>query len=179
MILNKKFTEHLVKIATNKAHRRNDSICQYKAGDTIYVTDGARVIKYAGNIIPDERIEVDEGVWVNRLKKFYDNSVFSVKTEYVGHLLPTKEELRQGIKEIAGKKYSTKVYWSDGIISINARYLLEVMEVLNCEMAYIDKDNPYQAPYAFFYNDDTDTTIVELICPVVNPTRNIGFWKVQ
>lgn len=177
MIMNEKFTKHLVKIATNKDYRRNDSICQYKAGDTIYVTDGVRVIKYAGNIIPDERIEVDEGVWVNKLKKIYDSSVFSVNTEYVGHLLPTKEELRQGIKEIAGRKYGTKVFWSDGTISINARYLLEVMEALNCELVYIDSDNPHKALYAFFLEDNTDGETVELICPVMNDNRMTGFWK--
>ena len=173
--MNNRLAQHMMEIATDGTNIC-ESVCQLVSEDgKVYVVEPRRFLITNETVVGLDMNSHREST-IRTLDRLVD-TVFDEKADYTLHYLPTAEDIRLGIKAIAGRKYGTKVIWSDGIITINARLLLKAMSALNARVCYVGKNNT-KMPIAFFKDDDVQSETIELIMPVINYGNKIGFWEV-
>lgn len=95
--------------------------------------------------------------------------------DYQLYDLPTVEEIKEGIRGVCGRKLDT-VVWSDGTITINARWLYKAMEALNAKTAYVSNTRPKNMPIFLCENDDPQSINRVLIMPIYNRDK-VGYWR--
>ena len=170
--MTKKIISHIKEVATGS----KDYVYQYTDGEMFYVTDGSRAIRYK------ERVESDPELNINA----HDQSITGLLKSRI-HLaegtilckLPTKEEIKAGITEIAGRSYSVVVAYGEGRFTVNARYLLKAMDALNATVCYIHEYNAHMKCIYLYKDDDLQSDIVELIMPINKKCpKQTGFWAV-
>lgn len=166
--MKKKLASHIMDIATN-----NRFCYQYTRDMRYFVTDSYRILEY-DRPIDNLEINAHDNGMIDMMDKFI-RLLNDYYHDYHLYELPKIDEIRQGIRDMVGRKL-TPVVWSDGIITINARYLLKAMESLNATVCYISTPEPHKQCIALFENDDLTGMVRELILPIYNPEHRVGFW---
>lgn len=144
---------------------------QYVKDGRIFVTDSFRIMEIE-DLIDELPTEVG-GAMVESMIKYTDSDS-SRELDYTCHEIPTVAEIKAGIQELVGRKFD-RVIWSDGIVTINARWLYKAMEALNATMCYMSSTKPRKAPYFLYENDDVNAKNKILILPVVSCGKK-GFY---
>lgn len=153
--------------------KRLGGIFQYKGDDGYYTTDTHRVMR---SDEPLSGLTVKEPGEKN-LGKSFDRmfaATGSADLNYELYKLPTVDEMKAGIRDLVGRKLD-RVAWSDGYITMNARWLYKAMEALNANHCYVSRTKPRTQPI-FLYEDDNPWSInAACILPISN-NGNVGFW---
>jgi len=139
-------------------------------GKLVAITDTYRVLVLPGDAeIPNLLIEQGNAKMLEDILKFDED----YKLDYKMRELPTLKEIKDGIREVAGRTL-TRVCWSpDGELALNARWLAEAMEVLHAKEMYACTSKRH--PVILYDRDDPSTT-KEYIWPVHNKNGNTGFF---
>ena len=95
--------------------------------------------------------------------------------DYQLHDLPPVKEIKDGIHALVGRKFDT-VGWSDGVVTINARFLYKTMEALKAKKCYVSSKK-YSGIF-FFEDDDPEAINKCMVLPVVDNGKR-GFWVVE
>lgn len=166
--MKKKLEKHAIDIATSKGSGHIQGVYQFIRDRDYYFTDGHRVLQ------TDTKVDEIEGnAHADKLLMTIENAFKSVYSlDYILHDLPTVAELKAGIKTTGSRN---RVAWSDGKVTINARYLVKAMEALNAKKCYVCKDGN-SFPILLVENDDLQSPNRELIFTVFNKNDRIGFW---
>lgn len=169
--MNKKLDRHIIDIASCVP-----AFChQYTDGSVYYAIDGHRAIQY------DSAIESDPMVPINAHAESRTNQIKSYinsDDDFVRFHLPTTDEIKKGISNVAGRKYSMRVIYGNDKFAINARYLLKAMEALNATVCYISPINPHKCGIFLYEDDDLTSLVKELILPVCRiDESNVGFFS--
>ena len=168
-------TKKLIEYAENISYSyENARGTQYFWDNKYFVTDGVRVLRMEDSI-PSLTLVSDQGM-CEMFQKFFSD-VLSSTYDYKIHQLPSVEEIKEGIRGFCGRKLD-KIVWSDGVITVNARFLHKTMIALNSKACYISSYKTTKTPIYFALNDDLNAKIDMLLLPVYNPNMNVGFWKV-
>lgn len=170
--MKKKLIKYAIDIANANAAFADQ---QFVTNNRQFVTDGYRILEIE-EPLPSlvMRTEETNKFNIDRLKDMIDSDA-DATLDYVVHDLPSTEEIKTGIHAVCGRKFN-RVAWSDGIITLNARWLLKTMEALNAKRCYISKTK-FKTTGVFFYeNDDIESKTKCLILPIYNTHNRIGFW---
>lgn len=164
--MKKKLIKHAMNIAEG-----NFKYQYPNGGGGVYVTNNYVALELEE---PIEKLEISEDKYIP--KKIHEYMEWSVEPafDYRLYELPTVEELRKGIRNLIGKK-RTRVVWSDGNITLNARTLMKAMENLNATVAYVSNE-PRHRPIFLMENDDLQSFNREIILPFHNRNDRKGFW---
>lgn len=140
-------------------------------GKLVAITDTYRVLVLPGDAeIPNLLIEQGNAKMLEDILKFDED----YKLDYKMRELPTLKEIKDGIREVAGRNYGTRVCWSpDGEVTLNAKWLAAAMEVLHTREMYTCTSKRH--PVILYDRDDPNTT-KEYIWPVNNKNGNTGFF---
>ncbi len=168
--MKKKLEKHAIDIATSKGSGNIRGVYQFIRDTDYYFTDGHRILQ------TDTKVDEIEGnAHADKLLMTIENAFKSVYSlDYILHDLPTVAELKVGIKTTGSRN---RVIWSDGKVTINARYLVEAMEALSATKCYVAKGNEYTMPILFVEDDNPQSLNRELIFGVVNKDERKGFWS--
>lgn len=164
--MKKKLASHIMDIATN-----NKFCYQYTRDMRYFVTDSYRILEY-DRLIDNLEINAHDNGMIDIMDK-HIRLLNDYYHDYHLHELPKTDEIRQGIRDTVGRKL-TPVVWSDGMVTVNVRYLLKAMENLNATVCYVAKKK--NQPIALFENDDLTGMVREMIFPITNPYNKVGFW---
>ena len=94
--------------------------------------------------------------------------------------LPNKQEIKNAIRKLAGRKYGLTVVWHEGSFVVNARYLLKAIEGLNATVCYKSSINPRKSGIMLYENDDLNSDNKIYIMPVLfNKEKVKGFYIYQ
>ena len=169
--MKKKVISHIVDVAIENPK----FMYQYADGEHIYVTDGHRAIRYREQINSNPQIKINAHSSVlGPIREKLNRMDSCVKYE-----LPSKEDIKAGITEVAGKAYSVKVAWGNDKFAVNARFLVKAMDALNATVCYIDERNPGMSGIYLFEDDNLLGEVCEIIMPVskIKYPNKTGFWK--
>lgn len=145
---------------------------QYVKDGRIFVTDSFRIMEIE-DLIDELPTEVG-GAMVESMIKYTDSDS-SRELDYTRHEIPTVDEIKAGIRGVVGRKLD-RVAWSDGEMTINARWLYKAMEALNATVCYMSSTKPNKAPYFLYENDNVCAVNKILILPITNRGER-GFFK--
>lgn len=146
-------------------------IFQYTEDGRFFVTDGCRILETEIRI--DDLVLKDDSKMTAHMKQYID-AVNELELDYQLYDLPTVEEIKEGIRGVCGRKLDN-VVWSDGKITINARWLYKAMEALNAKTAYVSAARPRYAPILLCENDDPLSINRVLIMSIYNRDK-VGYW---
>lgn len=145
---------------------------QYMKDLRYFVTDSMRIIELETDL-PLIPVDTESDI-ANKCIQFMNN-VVSKDLDYYIHELPTVEEIKQGIRETVGRKFDW-VAWSDGYITLNARYLYKTMYALNAKVCYVSQTKPRTSAIFFCENDNPQSMNRAIVLPVYNRHERKGFW---
>lgn len=95
--------------------------------------------------------------------------------DYTIHTLPSVSEIKEGIRSVCGRKLD-RVAWSDGELTMNARWLYKTMEALHATVCYVSKAKAHQ-PVFFFEDDDLTSMNRCMVMPIFGKEGKTGFWN--
>lgn len=162
--MKKKLIKHIVDIMTENPIYTY----QFTDGTRYFALDTHRIIEY-GECINDYRgLNVQANAHdyrtINACKTWMQCDE-SKKYDYHMIELPKAEIIRENIRNLVGRKL-TDVYWSNGEIVINARWLLKAMEALDATVGYISSTNTASMPIMLYHEDNLQSDVKELILPL-------------
>jgi len=172
--MKKKTAKHALEIARSIYMDESSKIkepLQYVKDGRIFVTDTHRIMEI-DDLVEELPIRVGGEIVDNIIKYVAEDS--SRELDYTLHKIPTVAEIKAGIREQVGRKLD-RVIWSDGIVTINARWLYKAMEALNATVCYMSSTKPGKVPYFLYENDDVNAKNKILILPVVSCGKK-GFY---
>ena len=172
-MMKKKLIKYAIDLAcsVDLEHGGFAGIFQYTEDGRFFVTDGCRILE-TETLIDDLALKDDSKMTAN-MKKYID-AVNELELDYQLYDLPTVEEIKEGIRGVCGRKLDT-VVWSDGTITINARWLYKAMEALHATKAYVSAAKPKNMPIFLCENDDPQSINRVLIMPIYNRDK-VGYW---
>ncbi len=146
---------------------------QYLYNGKYFTFDEHRIIEMEGFIENEELKKIQgennrsgllEKVMYEELKS-RDNMIWS---EYID-----TKEMRTIIKRIAGPR--REVSWSNGDITLNARYLVEALEAMNAHWFFYNPDKSPECVAFIFKNDEEEGICKEMILPQLGYHR-VGWY---
>ena len=172
-MMKKKLIKYAIDLACSidVEHGGFAGIFQYADHGRFFVTDGCRVLE-TETLIDGLSLNGESRMTANIIKYF--NSVNEPELDYHLYNLPTVEEIKEGIRGVCGRKLDT-VVWSDGTITMNARWLYKAMEALRATKAYVSQARPKYSPILLCENDDPLSINRVLIMPIYNRDK-VGYW---
>lgn len=172
--MKKKFINYAIDVMTGFPEEREVFMPprQYMKDLRYFVTDGARIVEMESEL-PLVPVDTESDISDKCIR--FINEVVSKDQDYYIHELPTVEEIKKGIRETVGRKLDW-VAWSDGYITLNARWLYKTMYALNAKVCYVSKTNPRKAGIFFLENDDPQSMNRAMVLPVFNKHERTGFW---
>lgn len=168
--MKKKLVMHAIQIAKGNADYRFPY--QYPSGNGgVYITDAHRILETEAHF---EGVEINywDKSFAKMMSKFIEK-IGDWDLAYDRHELPDKATIKEGITELVGRKL-TDVVWSDGLVTLNARYLMKAMDALNATVCYVS-NSPKEGIF-LFENDDMESFNREIILPICNTDDKVGFW---
>lgn len=170
-MFSKKLIKYTEKLNSYNVQEKTGNIIRYskasKIGERYFVSDTRMILETSqpiDNIEYKDKfncIEVVDGCF-NGIPSL-SIKIEDIKTVPIGVSL---QELKDGIKKVAGRKYGDRVLFrsSKDYPMLNARYLKDVMDVLNCkQMTYYN----FNLPVYFFKDDNFQSNIRIVIFPVM------------
>lgn len=108
----------------------------YQIGSDYYYTDGTRVLRSDENIMPNLEA-VTKGIILQTFRELFESDASLVE-------LPTIKEIKENIKNLVGTKRTRVIFKPEvneprSISYVNARWLVEAMEVLNAQVMYVTR----------------------------------------
>lgn len=100
------------------------------------------------------------------------------------HNLPTAEVIKNGIRNLVGRKRDPVALRIAGdsepsvYPAVNARYLAEAIQALNCAVCYFDESERFKFMY-LFEEDWLQSTVRHVILPINVITDETGFWVIH
>lgn len=172
-MMKKKLIKYAVDLACSidLEHGGFAGIFQYTEDGRFFVTDGFRILETETRI--DDLVLKDDSKMTANMMKHID-AVNEPELDYQLHDLPAVAEIKEGIRGVCGRKLD-RVVWSDGTITINARWLYKAMEALHATKAYVSEARPKYSPILLCENDDPMSINRVLIMPIYNRDK-VGYW---
>ena len=172
-MMKKKLIKYAVDLACSidVEHGGFAGIFQYADHGRFFVTDGRRILETETLI--DCLPLNGESRMTGNMKKRID-AVNEPELDYQLHDLPAVAEIKEGIRGVCGRKLD-RVVWSDGTITMNARWLYKAMEALHATKAYVSEAGPKYSPILLCENDDPLSINRVLIMPIYNRDK-VGYW---
>lgn len=172
-MMKKKLIKYAVDLANSidLEHGGFAGVFQYTEDGRFFVTDSFRVLE-TETLIDDLVLKDDSKMTATMIK--YIDAVNEPELDYQLYDLPTVEEIKEGIRGVCGRKLD-RVCWSDGTITMNARWLYKAMEALNAKKAYVSNTRPKNSPILLCENDDPQSINRVLILPIYNRDK-VGYW---
>ena len=160
-------------ILNGKYYGNTGSRKYIKQGGWYYITNGYAILRLSE---PINDYSLDNVVDPSRVEKIFN------KYEKFDFLLadnsPTTDELRNGIKYVAGRKYGINVVFNDEFLpALNARILLAAMESLHAKNIYYGKENRYTSQIYIFQDDDFSKSAFTLFPIVCDKENNPRFYE--
>lgn len=172
-MMKKKLIKYAIDLAcsVDLEHSGFAGIFQYADHGRFFVTDGCRILE-TETLIDGLSLNGESRMTANIIKHM--DAVNEPELDYQLYDLPTVEEIKEGIRGVCGRKLD-RVVWSDGTITINARWLYKAMEALNAKTAYVSNTRPKNMPIFLCENDDPQSINRVLILPIYNRDK-VGYW---
>ena len=172
-MMKKKLIKYAIDLAcsVDLEHGGFAGIFQYADHGRFFVTDGCRILE-TETLIDGLSLNGESRMTANMIKHM--DVVNEPELDYQLHDLPTVEEIKDGIRGVCGRKLD-RVVWSDGTITINARWLYKAMEALHATKAYVSSTRPKNTPIFLCENDDPQSINRVLILPIYNRDK-VGYW---
>lgn len=172
-MMKKKLIKYAIDLAcsVDLEHSGFAGIFQYADHGRFFVTDGCRILE-TKTLIDGLSLNGESRMTANIIKHM--DAVNEPELDYQLYDLPTVEEIKEGIRGVCGRKLD-RVVWSDGTITINARWLYKAMEALNAKTAYVSNTRPKNMPIFLCENDDPQSINRVLILPIYNRDK-VGYW---
>lgn len=171
--MKKKLIKYAIDLAcsVDLEHSGFAGIFQYADHGRFFVTDGYRILE-TETLIDGLSLNGESRMTANMIKHM--DAVNEPELDYHLYDLPTVKEIKEGIRGVCGRKLD-RVVWSDGTITINARWLYKAMEALNAKTAYVSNTRPKNMPIFLCENDDPQSINRMLIMPMYNRDK-VGYW---
>lgn len=172
-MMKKKLIKYAIDLAcsVDLEHSGFAGIFQYADHGRFFVTDGYKILE-TETLIDGLSLNGESRMTANIIKHM--DAVNEPELDYQLYDLPTVEEIKEGIRGVCGRKLD-RVVWSDGTITINARWLYKAMEALNAKTAYVSNTRPKNMPIFLCENDDPQSINRVLILPIYNRDK-VGYW---
>lgn len=166
--MTEKLKKHIMKIDAN-GNRKN---CRIVFNDSsIGVTDSFRVIVLPADVASEINLPEKTPSGFDEILRFDSDA----RLNYKRVKLPPAKAFKERIRAVAGPRSNTRVLWSpDGILTYNARWLIEAMDALHAKSMYapIWIGNPI----ILYQGDEVNAAIKEYIWPTKNKSHSVGFF---
>lgn len=170
--MKKKLLKHIDEIATGE----KSFVCS--DDERIYFADSSRIIMtkvFDFDLSKYKRQDGSLKMCKDWMAVFNDERNY----DYQIHELPSVTYFKEIIKNLVGNKRK-RVVWSDGKVTINARYLMKAMEALSVNICYVaTKTDGKLGNNTPIYLLDEDDLVAEMILPCYNNTDTVGLWIVD
>ena len=162
--MTKKMRNFAMGLAGELACRINSKMVRYEIDGKHYVMSPYMILQTEVPIfdLPLEHDEHTEKAIVR-----FMNEVNDWSNQYIIHDIPSLQEIKEGIRSIAGRTLQTVAYSAgEQDFSCNARFLRDIVDVLHCKVCYVNDKNRRTSPLFFYGNDDLGSGNVCMLLPV-------------
>lgn len=173
--MKKKLIKYAIDLANSAdlEHGGFAGVFQYCKDGRFFVSDGHRLLE-TETIIDELPLKCDSKM-VQRMIDIID-LVNEREYDYQRYDLPTVSKIKEGIRSVCGRKLD-RVIWSDGTVTMNARWLYKAMEALNATKALVSTTKSRTMAIFLCENDDPMSINRVMIMPISNNGR-VGYWTV-